>query len=569
MNDKTKEVFGRIPDTHRTSIENPNIDRYCNIGSVGEQKSERKMNVKETGGEYLTKGGKIVNASKVVKTEILGSKLSIIAANAPDFEKLDNFFDLVCTSNKIDGIVVLGKPDGLKIYDYWSPTSEVLVGGTGTALHAIKSRKLASGGGYEKYEIEITDRNTSKKKTLPLWNYFDWPDGGLPTKRNDFEKFVKLFSKNRKLLVHCSAGVGRTGVFAACVEALLEGRGANPQKIVDSMRAARSHMVQTPDQFDLICKFVLRNCYEKAVAWNDDLTADQLKIMGITDDDKVVTIFKNIPMKDRTSKIVQKRDRYENIGSVGKQRSKREMDAAGGEYLTKGGEAVNASKVVKKQIGESKLSILATNAPSPDNFKSFLNLICTSQKVDGIVVLGKADGKKIMDYWAPNDKDRDLRCKPSDLYHLESKKLMAGAGFNAYMLDMYQADKKLKELPLWNYYYWPTFQNPVNPDDFEKFVRLFKKNRKLLVHCSAGTGRTGVFAACVQALREGKGANPKEIVESMRNVRSYMVQTSGQFDLVCKFILRNCYNERVAWNDNLTSEQLKIMGITEEDMRKI
>lgn len=566
MNDKTKEVFGRIPDPDRESMENPRIDGHPNIGSTGEQRSERRMDAAK--GEYLTKGGKVVNASKVVKTEILGSKLSIIATSTPGIFNLGDFFNLVCTSNKVDGIVVLGEP-GSFMYSYWSPKAQLLESRRDTAIEDITSTKLGSGGGYEKYEVEITDRKTSKKKTLPLWNYFDWRDNALPTSPNDFEKFVKLFSRNRKLLVHCNMRSEYTGVFAACVEALLEGRGANPQKIVTSMRGARSHMVQTADQFDFVCKFVLRNCYKKAVAWDADLTADQFKIMGITDDDKVGTIFKKMPMKDRTSKYVLGRDKYENVGSVGEQRSKRNMDEAGGEYLTKGGKVVNASKIVKTQIGGSKLSIIATNSPSYSNFMSFLDLAYRSNKVDGIVVLGKADGAKIMNYWDPDESKRDLRYMPYHLFRLESKKLMSGSGFNAYMLDFWQADKKVEELPLWNYYYWPSFQNPVNPDDFEKFVRLFKRNRKLLVHCSAGTGRTGVFAACVQALREGKGANPKEIVESMRNARSYMVQTPDQFDLICKFILRNCYNERVAWNATLTAEQLKIMGITEEDMRRI
>lgn len=252
------------------------------------------------------------------------------------------------------------------------------------------------------------------------------------------------------------------------------------------------------------------------------------------------------------------------------------MSAAKGEYHTKGGEVVNASKVVKiKQIKEdgtfSKLSIIATNAPESKNLSGLLDLAFTSTKINGIVVLGKADKAKIVDYWSPEaTKDSNLY-GDNNPYKVISEEEGSGDGYNKYKLKIVRKETgKEKELPLWNYYEWPDHQLPTNPDHFEKFVMLFNGARKLLVHCSAGVGRTGVFSGCVQAFREGKTANPKEIVESMREARTMMVQTPDQFDLMCKFILRNCYKYKIKWDENINRNQLsEILKMPLEELNNL
>ena len=49
--------------------------------------------------------------------------------------------------------------------------------------------------------------------------YINWPDHGIPENPEHFLKFVNYFQQNLNpgdpCLVHCSAGVGRTGVTIA------------------------------------------------------------------------------------------------------------------------------------------------------------------------------------------------------------------------------------------------------------------------------------------------------------------------------------------------------------------
>jgi len=67
------------------------------------------------------------------------------------------------------------------------------------------------------------------------WQYTDWPDHGVPDNPEDFLKFFQhirqQLSPPEPVLVHCSAGVGRTGV-TICLDscmAMLEQRiSVNP-----------------------------------------------------------------------------------------------------------------------------------------------------------------------------------------------------------------------------------------------------------------------------------------------------------------------------------------------------
>lgn len=309
MSIETNKIFESIADHKRSSEHDYMRDRYTNIGSVGEQRSKRDMS--KAGGEYLTKGNQQVNASKIVriqkpKVDNTFDKFSIIATNAPTYTSLPGFLDLAFTSNKVDGIVVLGQADGRTILDYWSSS-----GIQNTALYAepykVTLHKTDKGNGYIKYFLTISDERISEEKDLPLWNYYDWPDKRVPRNPNDFEEFVKLFSNKRKLLVHCSAGVGRTGVFAACVQALREGKNANPKEIVESMREARTMMVQQPEQFEVVCKFILRNCLDEKTkeefikkepnqeipkfGWNEKIDIEQLSKLLHTTKDKLEEIL--------------------------------------------------------------------------------------------------------------------------------------------------------------------------------------------------------------------------------------------------------------------------------------
>ncbi len=80
-----------------------------------------------------------------------------------------------------------------------------------------------------------------------------WPDHGVPATTQellDFRRDVRaVWNPERgQVVVHCSAGVGRTGTFIALdrfLDTIARGKYASPNEIVMSLREDRNFMVQS------------------------------------------------------------------------------------------------------------------------------------------------------------------------------------------------------------------------------------------------------------------------------------------------------------------------------------
>jgi len=96
--------------------------------------------------------------------------------------------------------------------------------------------------------------------------YLAWPDHGVPEESASFVSFVQRVRAARTgqvapVVVHCSAGIGRTGVLVLMETAmgLIEAhQPVYPLDIVRSMRDQRAMMVQTPSQFRFVCECILK-----------------------------------------------------------------------------------------------------------------------------------------------------------------------------------------------------------------------------------------------------------------------------------------------------------------------
>ena len=91
-----------------------------------------------------------------------------------------------------------------------------------------------------------------------MWHYLVWPDFGLPKDSPVLYKVVNYLKKSQRTVVHCSAGVGRTGTFIALsnlinlVEANAE--YLNLFQTVLDLRKYRPYMVSIPSTYLLNSK---------------------------------------------------------------------------------------------------------------------------------------------------------------------------------------------------------------------------------------------------------------------------------------------------------------------------
>ena len=138
--------------------------------------------------------------------------------------------------------------------------------GNYTIVTKIKPEVLLNGI-VIKTQLTLVNNTLTKgsKRHIFHYHYIAWPDHGVPEKTNDFIDFIKIINnfnnKTTPLLVHCSAGVGRTGTFISAYEYYTnaselkeKSKSNNLLDIlvysVNTMRQQRNaSMVQTPSQF--------------------------------------------------------------------------------------------------------------------------------------------------------------------------------------------------------------------------------------------------------------------------------------------------------------------------------
>jgi len=170
-----------------------------------------------------------------------------------------------------------------KVYPYWPEESDL-------TLELFKIQK----GSVDKSEFIInrhftlTHIESDVTRNISQFQYIGWPDQGLPPNTDGFSKVLDLVDEvinpiadnKPPVLVHCSAGIGRTGVFCAVHSTITKFKNllansttnktisaVNLKDLVLRMREERAGMIQTQEQYAF--------CYMSLV---DKLT-EILKIM--------------------------------------------------------------------------------------------------------------------------------------------------------------------------------------------------------------------------------------------------------------------------------------------------
>ncbi|XP_040900586.1 tyrosine-protein phosphatase non-receptor type 2a [Toxotes jaculatrix] len=109
--------------------------------------------------------------------------------------------------------------------------------------------------------LELQNTKTGEFREIYHFHYTTWPDFGVPESPASFLNFLlkvresgSLSSEHGPSVVHCSAGIGRSGTFALVDTCLvLMDKRRNPssvdiQKVLLDMREYRMGLIQTPDQ---------------------------------------------------------------------------------------------------------------------------------------------------------------------------------------------------------------------------------------------------------------------------------------------------------------------------------
>ncbi|KAM7383508.1 hypothetical protein PAMP_003154 [Pampus punctatissimus] len=210
-----------------------------------------------------------INASHItVAPPVSGVCLRYIAAQGPLPQTCTHFWQTVWEqqSHTIIMLTTLTERGRTKCHQYWPHPPEVKDYGHMRVKCHSEECNLA----YVTRQFTLTHTQRGEKRAVTHLQYVAWPDHGVPDDPSDFLLFISSVRERRRgeepLMVHCSAGIGRTGVLITMETALTlldQGQPVFPLNIVKTLRDQRAMMVQTTCQFQFVCEAILQVHKEK------------------------------------------------------------------------------------------------------------------------------------------------------------------------------------------------------------------------------------------------------------------------------------------------------------------
>ncbi|KAK7070298.1 hypothetical protein SK128_004333, partial [Halocaridina rubra] len=201
---------------------------------------------------------------------------TFVASQGPKVNTTIDFWGMVWENDAhtivmLTNIVENGRE---KCFKYWPDAGEgsVMYGDFQIYNHNYEKESL-----FTISYLEI--KKGPKRRLLKHFHFNAWPDFGAPQHEDsllDFIKTIKFMvphTRDQPMVVHCSAGVGRTGTFIGlwnlieCFEKELHNSKTDIKKTILDMREDRPSMVQSQDQYLYLCKCIAR-FMANPNAWN-------------------------------------------------------------------------------------------------------------------------------------------------------------------------------------------------------------------------------------------------------------------------------------------------------------
>ncbi|XP_078141855.1 protein tyrosine phosphatase receptor type Fa isoform X2 [Centroberyx gerrardi] len=470
-----------------------------------------------------------------------------IATQGPLPETLSDFWRMVWEqrTNTIVMMTRLEEKSRVKCDQYWPSRGTETYGMIQVTM--LDTVELAT---YSVRTFALYKNGSSEKREVRQFQFMAWPDHGVPeypTPTLAFLRRVKACNPPDAgpMVVHCSAGVGRTGCFIV-IEAMLE--RMKHEKSVDiyghvtCMRAQRNYMVQTEDQYIFIHEALM----EAATCGNTEVPARNLyahiqKLTQIPPGDTVTAMeleFKKLAnSKAHTSRFISANlpcNKFKNrlVNIMPFESTRVCLQPIRG---VEGSDYINASFIDGYR---QQKAYMATQGPLAETTEDFWRMLWehNSTIVVMLTKLREMGREKCHQYWPA---ERSAR------YQYFVVDPMAEYNMPQYILREFKVtdarDGQSRTIRQFQFTDWPEQGVPKTGEGFIDFIGQVHKTKEqfgqdgpITVHCSAGVGRTGVFitlSIVLERMRYEGVVDLFQTVKTLRTQRPAMVQTEDQYQL--------------------------------------
>ncbi|XP_050933160.1 receptor-type tyrosine-protein phosphatase F isoform X6 [Lates calcarifer] len=470
-----------------------------------------------------------------------------IATQGPLPETLSDFWRMVWEQRTCTIVMMtrLEEKSRVKCDQYWPSRGTETFGMIQVTM--LDTVELAT---YNVRTFALYKNGSSEKREVRQFQFMAWPDHGVPeypTPTLAFLRRVKACNPPDAgpMVVHCSAGVGRTGCFIV-IEAMLE--RMKHEKTVDiyghvtCMRAQRNYMVQTEDQYIFIHEALL----EAATCGNTEVPARNLyahiqKLTQIPPGETVTAMeleFKKLAnSKAHTSRFISANlpcNKFKNrlVNIMPFESTRVCLQPIRG---VEGSDYINASFIDGYR---QQKAYMATQGPLAETTEDFWRMLWehNSTIVVMLTKLREMGREKCHQYWPA---ERSAR------YQYFVVDPMAEYNMPQYILREFKVtdarDGQSRTIRQFQFTDWPEQGVPKTGEGFIDFIGQVHKTKEqfgqdgpITVHCSAGVGRTGVFitlSIVLERMRYEGVVDLFQTVKMLRTQRPAMVQTEDQYQL--------------------------------------
>ncbi|XP_038602132.1 receptor-type tyrosine-protein phosphatase mu isoform X10 [Tachyglossus aculeatus] len=470
-----------------------------------------------------------------------------IATQGPMQETIYDFWRMVWHENTASivmgtNLVEVGR---VKCCKYWPDDTEIY---KDIKVTLIETELLAE---YVIRTFAVEKRGAHEIREIRQFHFTGWPDHGVPYHATGLLGFVRQVKSKSPpnagpLVVHCSAGAGRTGCFIV-IDIMLD--MAEREGVVDiyncvrELRSRRVNMVQTEEQYVFIHDAILEAC----LCGDTSVPASQVRSLYY-DMNKLDPQTNSSQLKEefRTLNMVTPTLRVEDcsIALLPRNHEKnRCMDVLPPDrclpfLITIDGESSNYINAALMDSYKQPSAFIVTQHPLPNTVKDFWRLVldyhCTS-----VVMLNDVDPAQLCpQYWPENGVHRHGPIQV-EFVSADLEEDIISRIFRIYNAARPQDGYRMVQQ--FQFLGWPMYRDtPVSKRSFLKLIRQVEKwqeeynggEGRTVVHCLNGGGRSGTFCAIsivCEMLRHQRAVDVFHAVKTLRNSKPNMVDLLDQY----------------------------------------
>ncbi|NP_001126931.1 receptor-type tyrosine-protein phosphatase mu [Pongo abelii] len=470
-----------------------------------------------------------------------------IATQGPMQETIYDFWRMVWHENTASIIMVtnLVEVGRVKCCKYWPDDTEIY---KDIKVTLIETELLAE---YVIRTFAVEKRGVHEIREIRQFHFTGWPDHGVPYHATGLLGFVRQVKSKSPpsagpLVVHCSAGAGRTGCFIV-IDIMLD--MAEREGVVDiyncvrELRSRRVNMVQTEEQYVFIHDAILEACLcgDTSVPASQvrSLYYDMNKLDPQTNSSQIKEEFRTLNMVTPTLRVEDC-----SIALLPRNHEKnRCMDILPPDrclpfLITIDGESSNYINAALMDSYKQPSAFIVTQHPLPNTVKDFWRLVldyhCTS-----VVMLNDVDPAQLCpQYWPENGVHRHGPIQV-EFVSADLEEDIISRIFRIYNAARPQDGYRMVQQ--FQFLGWPMYRDtPVSKRSFLKLIRQVDKwqeeynggEGRTVVHCLNGGGRSGTFCAIsivCEMLRHQRTVDVFHAVKTLRNNKPNMVDLLDQY----------------------------------------